>query len=72
MSVESTFTPKVASIKSALSFGALDLVDGKLNKYVPLFITAEMASIEVRRILVDQRSFTDINFVDLLDVLNIS
>lgn len=71
MNVASTSAPRALSKRSPISFGDEDLLHGKPNKLVPLLITAVMANVEVRRILVDQGSSADIIFKDLLDVLRI-
>lgn len=55
------------------SFGVWggDLLDSKPNKYIPVLIGAVMANFEVKRILVDQGSSTDIMFLDFLTMLEI-
>lgn len=72
--VDVASTPKSneAPSKPPLAFGNQDLLDGKPNKYVLLFISVVMANVEVRRILIDQGSYVDIIFEDLLKVLSIS
>lgn len=64
--VASTSTPKEGPTRPPLAFGDQDLLDGRPNKYILLPITAVMANVEVRIILVDQGSSADIIFEDLL------
>lgn len=71
MNVASTLKPMEGSSRPPLTFGDQDLLDWKPNKYVPLLISAVMANVEVRRILVDQGSSANI-FEDLLKILHIS
>lgn len=68
----SSSTTYITSGRTLLIFEDRDLVDGKLNRYIPLVIQADMGNFEVRRILVDQGSSVDIMFADLLIVLGIT